>query len=249
MQPTILNMMSHLLGCVDLGEESYVLADMSLVCWGSDHIFIVLVFAIPSLAVWIVLVPLICLRNIFRKRYNLKDEKTVLKYGFLYNGFHKKTFYWGFVKYFQKVVIILLRMSDIEVSYKMVTLLAVLVFCNSFGKFKTAYVHKSLNHLEITSNTVVLITLILTIYLFLGVNEKVEVLFFVFIFIANLYFLGLWTKTLILATKGVLIKSITSFLAKTRIIKNIESGSRKAKLAFSHIDVSERFDMLQLEKT
>lgn len=248
-QPTILNLMSNMIGCITLGKYSFVLADKSLTCWGSDHLFIVLVFAIPSLAVWIILVPLYCLYDIAKNRKQLKDEETVLKFGFLYNGFHESTYYWGFVKYFQKVAIILIGLIDIEVSVKMLSLLVILIFSVSYNKFKTAYVHAVFNQLEHISNSVVLITLLLSLYCLLGVEENTQATLFAIIFISNIFFIVLWIKIILvskkkdmyLAMKTIYKKSITSVLSKSKKIlpkkdvklQNIPNNNNKKKSIFA----------------
>ena len=186
LQPTILNSMSRLFACMALGKENYVTADMNMLCWGSDHIFMILVFSLPCLLIWNMGFPCFCLMKILQKRKNLKDEDTVLKYGFLYNGFDQQCFYWGFVKYFQKVIIILLRMSNFDNGVKMLTILLIWIFDLIWNRFHLAYVHQMLNNLEFCSSFVNMLTLFLSQYLIIGVSNEGESAIFILILILNL---------------------------------------------------------------
>ena len=226
-QPTILNIMSNMIGCVNLGDDSFVLADMSLVCWSANHIMIVMVFALPSLALWIVIFPIFCLYSIAKNRKNLKQEELVLKFGFLYNGFHQQTFYWGFVNFAQKVVIIMIRLSNLGTSIKMLTLLSILILSVSYKKFKNAYVHQSINELEFCSNIVTLITLFLTLYFLMGIGEEGQVIIFIIIFTANVYFLFMWVKCLLISKKTVIFSTVSK-LTSSRKVK-VPSASSKIK--------------------
>lgn len=216
LQPTILNSMSRLISCIELGNENYVLADMHLKCWEEEHYFIVSVFALPSLFIWNLLFPLFCLLKISKMKKDLKSENTVLKFGFLYNGFDEKMFYWGFVKYFQKSIIILLRMSSLDTGIKMLTILLIWIMSVSWRKFHTAYVHPFLNLLEFNSNFINLISLFLSLYVLFGVIEEIKSMIFVILVSINIYFLVIWLKFLIIAKQGMIKKTISKITEKIR---------------------------------
>ena len=224
LQPTILNMMSRLLSCIQIGNENYVVADMNMTCWNSEHVFMVVVFAIPCLCVWNLLFPLYCLLRIAMNRKNLKDEYTVLKFGFLYNGFDEKYFYWGFVKYFQKSIIILLRMSNLDNGVKMLTILLIWILSVSWKKFYSAYVHKILNDLEYNSNCVNLISLFLSMYLLMSVSDEAKNVIFVLILLSNIYFVILWLKSFCVLQKDLLKFTLTKLQGSFR--RNLNSTNQ-----------------------
>ena len=249
LQPTILNTMSSIIGCIKLGNVSYALSDMNLTCWGSDHIFMVVVFAIPCLVLWILIFPLVCLISIAKHRKKLKDENTVLKFGFLYNGFHEKTFYWGFLKFFQKLLIILLRSSDLEVSIKMFTLLLILYICASSHKNKNCYVHKIINKLEFTSNSVALFTLFFSLYYLIGVSDNAQIIIFVIILVVNIYFIIIWFKTLLMSQKNRILSVMNSVKKNFSGIKKItEVRNVKINLNENLSNTSNRIASLTYKK-
>ena len=104
--------MSRLFSCTFFGNQNYATEDMNMKCFDRQHFFMIVVFAIPCLLIWNLILPSFCLWKISVKTKDLKD--TMLKFGFMYNGFDSKSYYWGFVKYFQKVIIILIRMSNMQ---------------------------------------------------------------------------------------------------------------------------------------
>lgn len=204
LQPTILNSMSRMISCIQLGENEFVVADMNLKCWGSEHLLMVFVFSIPSLLVWNLVFPLFCLYMISKKKHDLKDESTVLKFGFLYNGFDEKSYYWGFVKYFQKVIIILLRMSNIDVGLKMLSILLIWILSVSFKKFRSNYVHSFLNDMEYTSNFINMLSLFLSLYVIMGISDVGKSFIFVALIGMNIYFIAYWAKGFLFSKKNVL---------------------------------------------
>lgn len=222
-QPTILNTMLNIIGCIDIGENNYVMADMGLKCNSYDHLFIIYVFSIPSLILWIVAFPFWCVYSIFKQRSNIKDEQLVMKFGFLYNGYNSRMYYWWIVKFFQKVLIILVRVSSITPTIKMLTLFSVLMIGFMSENFKNAYVHRVLNNLENLSNAVALSTLFLSLYFVLGVDKNVEIFIYVLILMINLSFLVYWLKIFCFSTKVYVMKSFQR-LSKLTKKKNFRDG-------------------------
>ena len=224
-QPTILNSMSRLFGCVVLGNESYVLSDMSLKCWDSEHQSMIYIFAIPSLIIWNAGVPLFCLAKINKNRKTLKNEDIVLKYGFLYNGFDEHTYYWGFLKYYLKAFIILLQMTQIETGVKILTAVMIWILILIFNCLYSVYVHKILNYLEFSSNFVNFITLFLSLYGVLGVGGNGKSIVFIMIISFNCFFFVFWVLCFIKSTKKMIELSIRRFFS------SIDTFRKKARFA------------------
>lgn len=223
LQPTILNSMSRLFACMKLGKESFVVADMNLKCWDSEHVTMILIFALPCLIVWNILFPIFCLYKITQNRKNLKHEDTVLKYGFMYNGFDHRSFYWGFVKYFQKAVIIILRMSNLESGQKMLTILFVWITTITWNRFHEVYVHKILNDLEFQSSFINMLTLFLSLYLYVGVDEQAKSGILILIVVCNIYFITVWITTFLHSQRKELQSTIKRL--KDKIHNTMERNS------------------------
>ena len=188
---------------------------MNIKCWAGEHRFMMFVLALPCLIIWNVGVPLWALIKIFRHRKFLKHEDTVLKYGFMYNGFDRKAFYWGFVKYFQKALIILLRVSQIDEGVKLLTILLIWFVVLLFHVIKSVYVHKVLNDLEFISNLVNFLTLFLSLYALIGVQDAGKAILFSIIIVMNCYFFVIWIYSFLTTQKKVIaatIKRISSSL-------------------------------------
>jgi len=68
--------------------------------------FYSLFFALPGIIVWGIGIPAVCLYALQRKRRELDKLSTRLKFGFLFNGFNYKHYYWEFVILYRKIFII-----------------------------------------------------------------------------------------------------------------------------------------------
>lgn len=223
LQPTILNSMSRLFACMQLGKESFVVADLNLKCWDSEHVTMILIFALPCLVIWNILFPIFCLFKITQSRRNLKHEDTVLKYGFMYNGFDHRSFYWGFVKYFQKAVIIILRMSNLESGQKMITILFVWIMNITWNRFHEVYVHKILNDLDFQSSFINMLTIFLSLYLYVGVDDQAKSGILVLIVLCNAYFIIVWITTFLHSQRKELQSTIKRL--KDKIHNSIQRSS------------------------
>lgn len=60
---------------------------------------------LPSLIVWVLCTPAFALWIIFKQRHNLRAYSTRSKFGFLYNGYKQKYFYWEFLILYRKIAV------------------------------------------------------------------------------------------------------------------------------------------------
>jgi hypothetical protein len=85
-------------------DEYWLINDMSIECWESEHLAFMNFVAIPALLIYGLTVPIIALVFIYRNRNLFYDEDTRLKYAYLYLGFKPECYYWEFVIQARKVV-------------------------------------------------------------------------------------------------------------------------------------------------
>lgn len=130
--PTIITFMFASFNCMEIESGEYwLLADLEIKCWKGDHLTYALACALPSLIVWGILTPALCLHFLTRKRKDLLDIRQKLRFGFLYHGFKETRFYWEFVILYRKVILIALSvfLTNYSINAQALTvLLTVLVY-------------------------------------------------------------------------------------------------------------------------
>jgi hypothetical protein len=87
LQPSFVEALITLVSCRDLGGKRYIVANVANECYTSSYWGYSLGFVIPSIIIWVLLIPLLMLRGL-RKAYikkTLESTEIRYKYGFLYN--------------------------------------------------------------------------------------------------------------------------------------------------------------------
>ena len=75
-------MMVQLVSCRKIVTRKYIVGNVAYEC-DSGFYYYALVLILPSIIVFLVGIPLIFVFILYRNRSNLKNEKIVLKYGYL----------------------------------------------------------------------------------------------------------------------------------------------------------------------
>ncbi|EAR87781.2 WD domain, G-beta repeat protein (macronuclear) [Tetrahymena thermophila SB210] len=106
MQP---NMIQNLLGamsCREIDNQKYILSDISFKCYTPIHMKFIGFILMPGLLIWGFVIPFFILYKLNKNKDKLDHAKLRLIYGFLYQDYKTKNFYWEFVKSYMKIVIV-----------------------------------------------------------------------------------------------------------------------------------------------
>lgn len=118
--------------------------------------------AVPSLIIWGFGIPAFAWIILARNKENLDNIETREKYGFLYNGYRKKYYYWESVNMYRKISIIFisvfLRVAGV-ITQALVVFIVLILFLILNIKL-LPFTFKALNDMEMLS----IITSMLTIY-------------------------------------------------------------------------------------
>ena len=121
-----------------------------------------LMIAVPSLVIWGFGIPAFAWIVLMRNKDYLDLVETREKYGFLYNGYKKKYYYWESVNMYRKIAIIFisvfLRVAGV-ITQALVVFLVLILFLILNIKL-LPFTFQSLNDMEMLS----IMTLMLTIY-------------------------------------------------------------------------------------
>lgn len=148
--------------CKDIDGERRVLNDLEIEWWKSEHIIYSLFVALPSLIIWGFGIPLFSWIVLSRHKNNLDETAIREKYGFLFNGYKKRFYYWESVNMYRKIAIIFISVFLIgsgTITQALVAFIFVIVFIVWNLRYMP-YAYKTLNIMEVLS----LITCMVTIY-------------------------------------------------------------------------------------
>ena len=147
---------------MDIDDEPRVMDDLEVECWTKTHVNYSLMIALPSLLIWGFGIPLFAWIVISRNKNELDFIETREKYGFLYNGYKKKYYFWESVNMYRKITIIFiavfLKLAGV-ITQALVIFMVLIIFLILNVKLMP-FTFKALNDMEMLS----LITTMLTIY-------------------------------------------------------------------------------------
>jgi hypothetical protein len=195
-QPSLVKYNFAMFDCMEIGPgEYYMTSEMSIQCWRSDHMFYLLVVALPSIAIWCILVPILLVSSLYRTKNGLLDISQKVKYGFLYKGYKTDKYYWEFLTMLRKITIISLSVFLRNFSVRVQALSTFMVIAGSYllQKEYNPYISDPLNNLERLSIIVSAVTIYSGIFfLTKDLDNTGELLIFVVMAISNIAFLGYW---------------------------------------------------------
>lgn len=150
--PYITKLMFSLFSCDDVEGNQYLSTDLSVKCWTTKHRLYALAVALPSLLIWIVIIPPLCIVFLWFRRTNLEKESTQLVLGFVYSGFKNNFFFWEFVILYRKVLIILISVFMTSVgAHQLSTAIMAVVFFLFLQIRLSPYIDANINATEVLS--------------------------------------------------------------------------------------------------
>lgn len=117
--------------CIDVLGEQRLREDINTVCYEGTHLLNLILVAVPSIIVWIFLVPAIILIILYKNRTPISqldrlstlsksDHQTIIdlraKYGFFFIGYKEKLFFWEILTIYRKVILVILTQFLVTVS-------------------------------------------------------------------------------------------------------------------------------------
>ena len=94
--------------CMEIEDgKMWLVENLEIQCWEEKHLFYVLAVALPSIVIWGIGVPALCLTLLYTKfKKRLNEVNVKVRFGFLYNGYEKQEYYWEFVIMYRKIAVI-----------------------------------------------------------------------------------------------------------------------------------------------
>ena len=110
-QPNIVQSLFDILNCTHISNVAYIYSEMKVVCYTDEYNEWIAFLVIPSLLIYVVVLPAYFFRKILIGNYRKKTEKNfdfMTKVGFLIHGFKKDFHYWENILLWEKIILIIL---------------------------------------------------------------------------------------------------------------------------------------------
>lgn len=119
--PNIAQTMFRTFNCIEIEGVYRMKENVETICYKGQHLYFILMVAFPSIALWVIGIPLFALLvllankriiNMMAKREITQQElddinSLKVRYGFLFQGYDARTFYWEILIMYRKIVIIM----------------------------------------------------------------------------------------------------------------------------------------------
>ncbi|CAG9323993.1 unnamed protein product [Blepharisma stoltei] len=198
--PTLVKYNFSCYNCYEVSPGNYYLrSDLDLKCWDSEHWSYSLFVAFPSIMVWCITVPALCLLHIYLNRDKLLTLELKLQYGFLYLGYKKETYYWEFTIIYRKILIICCAvfMGNSSTSVQALTVFFLLLTCFFVQAKIQPYLTDQLNILDLRAILVSGLTIYCGLFYLTGdIVYAVKIVLFIIIVVVNFYFLFYWASNM-----------------------------------------------------
>ncbi|KRX08444.1 WD40-repeat-containing domain [Pseudocohnilembus persalinus] len=205
LQPGEVKILIEVVSCRTIGGQKYITADLTYECYTPEHIKYIMYVILPGLLVWVIVIPGLIFRGLYKNAQKRKLDSVVVrfKYGFLYQEFKYKYYYWEYVRLYKRLFIVCIHsIYNAQVETKLVLSgLAILFYYICTWKMKP-YQYPRLNNLDAWSMRFLLVLIYLNLVMEqnqIEVLKIIVVLFIIFInqgWIVRLFTLIVWHKLL-----------------------------------------------------
>lgn len=107
LSPNFVQRSLQLFSCRTIDDESYLVANVSKKCYTSEFYHYTLLLIFPIFSLWVLLLPIILFFNLRKhaRKGHLERLPVRYKYGYLYNEYDIRVYWWEFVKIYEKILI------------------------------------------------------------------------------------------------------------------------------------------------
>ncbi|EAR89797.2 transmembrane protein, putative (macronuclear) [Tetrahymena thermophila SB210] len=132
--------------------QSYSILDFNIECNNTNRLVFLFSFVVPFILVYSIIIPGILFYLLYKNRENLDKISFRFLLGFLYADFKQKFYYWEYLRFILKLILIMTVYSFLSFIYLIgfVSLAALILYLIFLVK-KYPYITKKLNEMEIKS--------------------------------------------------------------------------------------------------
>ncbi|KAL4482473.1 hypothetical protein ABPG72_001449 [Tetrahymena utriculariae] len=204
--PSINDIAISALSCRQIGTKSYIQLDFNQLCWDQNHIKYILRLIAPIFVIVNLIIPatLFLKMNQLRKNLHSLLFKINYQYGYLFQEYKQKAYFWELVKLFVRVATIFtIKMLSTNVYVQGFIIIAYLSIFKEISLRVQPYNQQFFNKIEVTSLNVVIFTFYILLYANYQRNHIVSQIVWIIVYILNGVFLG---KLFFFCVENVLFK-------------------------------------------
>ncbi|KAL4488635.1 hypothetical protein ABPG73_020334 [Tetrahymena malaccensis] len=166
MQPSIVKQNIQTISCRQISGIQYIKANVSEQCYTSQHIEYMLLLILPTLILWVFLIPIFFFKKMYDGRDQLDKINMQYRFGFLYTEYKKTSYFWELVKVYQKTFItFFINIYDSYNTVKGVLVILVLVIYLRLQQQYQPYLEKRFNDLDFQLNLTVIASIIISMFI------------------------------------------------------------------------------------
>ncbi|CAG9319459.1 unnamed protein product [Blepharisma stoltei] len=193
--PSLMHDLFSIYSCKEIDPgEFWLNADLNIRCWTPEHSFYAFIIAMPAIIIWGIAVPALCLTNLVRNWDRLDEVWIKLRYGFLFNGYKSKYYYWEFVIAYSKMILIAFSvfLSNVSIAVQAIAVVILLyVFLHTQRRNKP-FILQIFNRMEFVSKCISLLTAFSGLFFLTGaLNYAGKFFLLVIVLLSNIAF-ALW---------------------------------------------------------
>ncbi|EAR97396.3 transmembrane protein, putative (macronuclear) [Tetrahymena thermophila SB210] len=166
MQPSVVKQNIQTISCRQISGIEYIKANVSEECYTSEHIKYMLILILPSLAIWVFLIPIFFIKKMYDGRDKLDKIEMQYKFGFLYTEYKKTSYFWEIVKVYQKTFITFF--INIYDSYNIVkgvlVIIVLIIYIRLWRKYQP-YLERRFNLIDLYLNLTVIASIIIAMFI------------------------------------------------------------------------------------
>ena len=150
-QPYMIKYSLLLFQCGELNkDEFYLTMNYDLQCFTENYYQWSLSLAIPTLIIWVIILPIIALLRLPREQNKMNDKSTKCRFLFLYRGYKSDRCFWEFIVLTRKILLIITLVFLYYISTNFQAFMVSIILSLSFvvQKLGNPYRHHHLNKLE-----------------------------------------------------------------------------------------------------
>lgn len=199
--------------------HDYLIENRDIRC-DYDHYVKVAASVLVGVIVWGISGPGYIFYQIYKSRKNLFEHDIKFKYGFLFNGYLRNRYYWEFIIFIKKLLIVFLTVfmeSEFNSNVQSILVVTLLILFLILQIYYQPYFHYTLNNLETFACLTGMVTILAGIIFTETSSDQYIISNFLIliIFITNFTFVIYWFKFMTKEMVAYLIKNY-SFLSRFR---------------------------------
>ncbi|CAD8128511.1 unnamed protein product [Paramecium sonneborni] len=149
LQPTLLGGFISLLSFRRISDIYWIQGNVAYRYLTQQHFQWITAFVLPSTLILAFIIPIYMLLSLYYQRYKLEEEKTRKNWGYLYNEYQHKAYFWEIIKIFQKgFMIMFLTLYEDQIIIKAALIFIIVFIYQILTKKYRPYKSPYLNFLD-----------------------------------------------------------------------------------------------------